>query len=260
MTSLLFSHIFHATVKLTSNPNHFSLQIIDGQPTGTCVCLINKENRCCYANIGASIHFNKAFLLTQNVIEPYTDLTLAAAKQIFYIEGFFITGDRFSLCKHIVDDICKPSQGLKLLATNLSAEYMIEHHSEQMKYLAEQSNILFGNRDEFNRLADIYRMSNANDLIAHLINSNANGNAIKIIVCTQGEDCVLYSTKSQINKEFQFEAVPKSKIIDTTGCGDAFVAGFFYSYLRNEPVERCVGNGVEVALKKITSIGGTFSK
>lgn len=261
MTSLLFFSHFPCNSQINiKTQNHFSLQIIDGKPTGTCVCLINKENRCCYGNIGASIHFNKTFLLTQNVVEPYTDLPLAATKQIFYIEGFFITGERFPLCKYIVDDICKPSQGLKLLATNLSAEYMIEHHSEQMKYLVEHSNILFGNRDEFNRLADIYRMTNAKDLIAHLIKSKTNKNSIKIIVCTHGEDCVLYSTESQINKEFHFDALPKNKIIDTTGCGDAFVAGFFYAYLRNEPIERCVGNGVEVALKKITSVGGTFSK
>lgn len=237
------------------------MQIIDGKPTGICVCLINKEDRCCYGNIGASIHFDKDFLLTQNVIAPHADLECtAAAKQIFYIEGFFITCNRFSLCKYVVDDICKPSQGQRLLAINLSAEYMVERHAEQMKYLAEHSNILFGNRDEFNRLADAYRMSNAKDVIAHLMESKANGNSAKIIVCTQGADSVLYSTESQINKEFHFEAVPKHKIVDTTGCGDAFVAGFFYAYLRQEPIERCIDNGVKVALKKLTSVGGTLSK
>lgn len=195
------------------------------------------------------------------MIPPHTDLVhAAAAKQIFYIEGFFTTRNRFPLCKYIVDDICKPSQGLRLLAVNLSAEYMVENHLEQMQYLAEHSNILFGNREEFRRLADSYRMSNAKDVIAHLMQSKANEQAVKIIVCTQGAESVLYSTESQINKEFHFEAVPKSKIIDTTGCGDAFVAGFFYAYLRQESIERCVDNGVKVALKKLTSVGGTFSK
>lgn len=245
---------------------YFSLQVIDGKPTGKCVCLINKTDRCCYGNIAASIYFDKSYLLTQNIISPQIDLksdavaVAAAAKQIFYIEGFFITnGERFSLCKYIVDDICKPSQGLKPLAVNLSAEYMVKNHSEQMKYLVEHSNILFGNRNEFNQLADIYRMSNAKDVIAHLIKSKSNENSIKIIVCTQGADCVLYSTESHINKEFHFEPVPKNKIIDTTGCGDAFVAGFFYAYLRQESIEQCVGNGVQVALKKLTSVGGTIS-
>lgn len=205
-----------------------------------------------------NIAFDKAFLLSQNVIAPHTDLKSAAAKQIFYIEGFFITSNRYSLCKYIVDDVCKPSKGLRLLAVNLSAKYIVEKND--MKYLVEHSNLLFGNRDEFNRLADIYRMSSAKDLIAHLINNKTNENSTKIIVCTQGADCVLYSTESQMHQEFHFEAVPKNKILDTTGCGDAFVAGFFYAYLRQESIERCVANGVQVALKKLTSVGGTISK
>lgn len=183
-----------------------------------------------------------------------------AVKQIFYIEAFFITCNRFSLCKYIVDDVCAPSQGLKLLAINLSAEYIIEQHSEQIKYLAEHSNILFGNRDEFDRLAVSYQLSNAKDVIAHLMKIKRNESVDKIIVCTHGPDSVLYSTESQINKEFHFEAVPKSKIVDTTGCGDAFTAGFFYAYLRQESVERCVDEGVKVASKKLTSVGGTFAK
>lgn len=192
------------------------------------------------------------------MIAPYTDLYATAAKQIFYIESFFITGERFALCKYIVDDVCVSSNGLRLLAVNLSAKYLIKHHPNQIKYLVEHSNILFGNRGEFNRLADIYRISNINELFSHLISNN--NNATKVIVCTQGSDCVLYSTAGEMGKEFHFEALPKNKIIDTTGCGDAFVAGFFYAYLRDQSIEQCVSNGVNVALMKITSVGGTFSK
>lgn len=236
-----------------------SLQIIEGQSTGTCVCLINKQNRSCYANIGASIHFNQEFLLTQDLIEPPS--LNQTNGQIFYIEGFFITGDRFPFCKYIVDEVCKSSAGLRKLATNLSAEYLIGNHPEQMKYLAENATILFGNRDEFNKLAEIYQMSNVTDLIAHLMNEKSTETTDKIIICTQGSDSVLYSSRSErlVNKAFHFKAVPKDKIIDTTGCGDAFVAGFFYAFLRNESIERCVSKGVEVALRKITLVGGNFS-
>lgn len=189
-------------------------------------------------------------------------IAAAAAEQIFYIESFFITGDRFSLCKYIVDDVCAPSNGTKLLATNLSAKYLLKQHPEQIKYLVEHSSIVFGNRGEFNRLAEIYRMSTVNDLFAQLMSTNKAGENAnpKILVCTQGSDCVLYATALDISKEFHFKALPKNQIIDTTGCGDAFVAGFFYAYLRNQPIECCVSNGVAAALKKISSVGGTFSK
>lgn len=143
---------------------------------------------------------------------------------------------------------------------NLSAEYIVECHPEQMKYLVENANILFGNRDEFLKLAEIYQKNSIKELNAHLIDSDAMRN--KIIICTQGSESVLYSSRSQnliTHKEFAVEAVPKDKIIDTTGCGDSFVAGFFYAFIRDESIEQCVGKGIEVALKKLTSVGGTFS-
>lgn len=236
----------------------YSLQNVEGELTGTCVCLIHKENRSCYANIGASIFFTKEFLTLQNFVEPSSG---SNCSQIFYVEGFFITDNRFSVCKYICDDICIGSVGLRKLAINLSAEYIIENHPDQMKYLAENATILFGNRNEFTKLADIYNKSNVNELIAFLINDKTTKTTDKIIICTNGSDSVLYASRLEmnLNKEFRFQSVPKHQIIDTTGCGDAFVAGFFYAFLRNESIERCVSNGVKVAMKKITSVGGTLS-
>lgn len=239
----------------------FRLQSFDNHPTGTCVCLINKENRCCYANIGASIYFEKEYFQSQNLIEHSSQHSSEMHPQIFYIEGFFITGQRFSVCKYIVDEVCQSSGGARIFATNLSAEYLIENHPNQIKYLAESASILFGNRDEFNKLAESYQMSRAEDVISHLISKKSEAIKDKIIVCTQGAGCVLYSSSSQmlVNKAFHFDPVAKEKIKDTTGCGDAFVAGFFYAFLRNQSIANCIANGVDIALKKLTSVGGTFT-
>lgn len=152
--------------------------------------------------------------------------------------------------------------GSKIFATNLSAKYLIESRTSQIKYLAESASILFGNRDEYNKLAESYELTRAEDVISHLLNTKSKAIKDKIIICTQGAGSVLFSSsfQNQVNKEFHFDPVPKEKIIDTTGCGDAFVAGFFHAFLKNETVERCVAKGVEVALKKITSVGSTYSK
>lgn len=242
--------------------NNFRLQSFENHPTGICVCLINKENRCCYANIGASIYFEIEYFQSQDLLEHQLELSPKAYSQIFYIEGFFITGQRFSMCEYIVNQVCHSSTASRIFATNLSAKYLIENHPKQIKYLAESASILFGNRDEFNKLAESYQMSRAEDVIVHLINTKPEAIKDKIIVCTHGADTVLYSSSSLmlLNKEFHFDPVPKDQITDTTGCGDAFVAGFFSAFLRNEPTINCIAKGVEVALKKLTSIGGTFSK
>lgn len=186
-------------------------------------------------------------------------------KQFFYVEGFFIT-NRFPVCKYIVEEVCGSSESTRIFATNLSAEYLVENNPEHIKYIAEHASILFGNRGEFNKLAEIYRMPSALHVIAYLMDSKTVKTADKTIICTQGAGCVLYSSTSKqctsrgVNLEFRFDAIPEDKILDTTGCGDAFVAGYLYALLKNEWIERCVAKGVEVAHKKITSVGGTFSK
>lgn len=166
------------------------------------------------------------------------------------------------MCKYVVDEICKSSGGSKIFSTNLSAEYLIDNHADEIKYLAENAFILFGNRCEFTKLAHFYQLSRAEDAIEHLIRTKPMENNNKIIICTHGADWVLYSSSSEmiINERYHFDPIPKDQIIDTTGCGDAFVAGFFYAFLRNEPTVKCVAKGVEVAQKKITSVGSTFLK
>lgn len=254
------------------------------QPTGACVCLVNKENRCCYANIGASIYFQKK-LLQEKVPEltqappptsptvtalPATTLSLLPS-QIFYVEGFFVTGDRYPVCKYIFEELCKKSNnGYKILASNLSAVYMIEDYPNEMKYLAERSSLLFGNIDEFRKLADIYQMAEVDDLIYHLL-TKPNLSRGKVIICTRGPESVFYScagdstvkerndkTEMYLNREYQFEPVAPERVVDTTGCGDAFVAGFLYDYLRGESIGKCVAKGVEVASSKITYVGGSL--
>lgn len=227
--------------------------------TGICVCLICKENRCCYANIGASIYFQKEFL--QGKLSTLTTPNIEAI-QVFYIESFFITGNRFSVCEYIINEVCQPSNGKKQLAINLSASYLIEKFPSQIKYLVEHSSILFGNKGEFLKLAEAYGMQSVEDILKYLIETS---NHEKIIISTNGAESITYCYKHSdsdggemdICKKYALDAVPV-EIVDTTGCGDVFVAGFFYAFLRSQSLENCIKNGVDVANKKIQTIGGSL--
>lgn len=236
------------------------MQEIEGQPTGTCICLINQVNRSCYANIGASTHYRNVFASDQEIISPILELKLKTNKQYLYIEGFFVTGPRFSVCKFLIDEVCKPSDGLRIFTANLSASYIVQNNPEQMRYFAERSTILFGNRNEFTKLAELYNMATAEDIIAHLVDPTTNGNTEKIVICTQGAGNVLYSSRFHkfVNRSFVVRPVPMDSIVDTTGCGDAFVAGFFLALINDSTITDCVAKGVEVAQRKLTSVGGTF--
>ncbi len=73
----------------------------------------------------------------------------------------------------------------------------------------------------------------------------------KIVVITLGEKGCFVATKLQ---KFQMSAY-KTKIIDTTGAGDAFAAGFLFGLLKNFPIEKCAKIGNALASFSIRKIG-----
>jgi sugar/nucleoside kinase (ribokinase family) len=49
---------------------------------------------------------------------------------------------------------------------------------------------------------------------------------------------------------------PQVEVVDTTGAGDAFAAGFLSAELRAEPLEACLARGIEAGATAVTKIGG----
>ncbi len=49
---------------------------------------------------------------------------------------------------------------------------------------------------------------------------------------------------------------PKVEVVDTTGAGDAFAAGFLSAELEGEPIEACLKRGIEAGAAAVAQIGG----
>jgi fructokinase len=54
-------------------------------------------------------------------------------------------------------------------------------------------------------------------------------------------------------------ALMVKKLVDTTGAGDAFWAGFIAAYLEEHGIERCITNALEMAAKKIQQEGPLYA-
>ncbi|XP_055639046.1 adenosine kinase [Toxorhynchites rutilus septentrionalis] len=239
------------------------IQTLPEHSTGTCICLISGDKRSLNANIGASLHFKKEFITSRWCQSKIGTCTSAAHDdsdedaRVFYIEGYF-TPEKFNICKHIYEKYCKT--GANLFVTNLNATYILQNFTKEMQYLVEHADLVFGNLTEFIALAEIYECDNIDELARCLIRKYLKLKREKILVATDGCRCVrfFHGNGSIFHADtFQVPIVPKKAVVDTTGAGDSFVAGFLYKYMNGESptLLDCIRHGSKVAAKVIRQVG-----
>ncbi|XP_055593918.1 adenosine kinase [Uranotaenia lowii] len=239
------------------------IQTLPEHPTGTCICLISGDKRSLNANIGASLHFKKEFVSSRWCQSKIGSCNSAAHAdvdeevRVFYVEGYFVP-EKFAICKHIYEKYCKGTANL--FVTNLNATYILQTYTKEMQYLIEQSDLVFGNLTEFIALAEIYECDDVDQLAKCLIRKYLKINREKIIVATDASRCVRYyhGNGSSFHAEtFQVPVIPSKAVIDTTGAGDSFVAGFLYKYMNGEAptLTDCIRYASKVAGKVIRQVG-----
>ena len=58
---------------------------------------------------------------------------------------------------------------------------------------------------------------------------------------------------------FNFELFENLKIIDLTGAGDLFAAGFLHGYINKKKIKECLEKGTKMASKVIQIIGARLA-
>ncbi len=241
------------------------LQTFDEHSTGTCVCLIKDDCRSLTANIGAALHLQLEHVIDN--LEKFENLkpegSHSTQKQrierlgtIFYVEGFFIP-EKMHICRYLYENYCQDSSNL--LITNLNAPYIVQNYTKDVQYMAGCADILFGNRDEFEELASILGLKSIEDLITNFLTEYSKGNRKKAIIITDGSNPVLIyegNKNSEIQSDFyNVPEVNSADIVDTTGAGDSFVAGFIFAFLQKKTILECVSFGCEISSRVIKVVG-----
>lgn len=228
----------------------FSLQELKIR-TGTVVCLCQGTDRSLVANIGAALLCEKSFV--EDSLNNFT-----TSPSFCYIEGFFIPS-KMDICRMLYEKYCESS----LLITNLNAPYIVKTYQKEITWMVQKADVIFGNRDEFEELANINGFKSMNDLFKDLFSTHSKALHEKIIVITDGANDVVYhkGDKNGVKSEsINVPQVNKEDIVDTTGAGDSFVAGFLYEFMRGKQIRDCIDFGITISSQVIRTIGCNLPK
>jgi sugar/nucleoside kinase (ribokinase family) len=74
----------------------------------------------------------------------------------------------------------------------------------------------------------------------------------KILIITRGEKGSVAIKNQEI---IECHSKPDLKIVDLTGAGDLFAAGFLHGFINNIPIKECLEKGTEMSSKIIQKVG-----
>jgi len=209
------------------------LQKNEDLSTGASIILITPDSErtmCTY--LGISSHLSDKDINENNIIEH----------ELIFLEGYlWDKGISEKMFKHAIN-IAKKSK--VKIAMSLSDIFCVTRHKQDFYNLLQNDlDILIGNENEINKLAN---KKNLLDSISQLKKLN------KLIVVTRSENG---SMAIKDNEIVNCNSIKVNKVLDLTGAGDLFAAGFLKEYLDNSDIKKCLETGSILASKIIQKIG-----
>ncbi|MDA9231322.1 adenosine kinase [Rickettsiales bacterium] len=180
-------------------------------------------------------------------IENQIDESAIINSQILYIEGYIWSQEPVISALKTAIKTAKEN-GVKF-AFSLSDSFWVNNHKEDFLELAQQADIIFANEEEIKALSSSSEVTLDN--IKNIAPKNQN---LDIIITKSSKGATIFSSKEQ--KFYDIQAQKVDNVIDTTGAGDAFAAGYFYGLKNNFNISRAGQAGNLFASHVIQKIGG----
>ena len=166
--------------------------------------------------------------------------------EIIFLEGYlWDKGMSEEMFKHVINLAKK--NNIKI-AMSLSDIFCVTRHREDFfKLLKNDLNILIGNENEINELM---QKNNLLDSINELKKIN------KLTIITRSENGSVAILDNEITN---CESIKVEKVLDLTGAGDLFAAGFLKEYLDKSNIKKCLQTGSNLAAKIIQKVGARLN-
>jgi fructokinase len=206
-------------------------------PTGASIIFITPDSErtmCTYLGISSQLSKKD---INEDYIKDY---------EIIFLEGYlWDKGISEEMFKHVIQLAKK--NNVKI-AMSLSDIFCVTRHREDFfKLLKNDLNILIGNENEINELM---QKNNLLDSMNELKNIN------KLIIITRSENGSVTVLNNEITN---CDSIKVEKVLDLTGAGDLFAAGFFKEYLDKSNIKKCLQTGSKLAAQVIQKIGARLN-
>ena len=215
------------------NVNFSYLEKDENLSTGASIILITPDSErtmCTY--LGISSHLSADDINENNIID----------QELIFLEGYlWDKGISEKMFKHAIS-IAKKNK--VKIAMSLSDIFCVTRHKQDFYNLLKNDlDILIGNENEINELAN---KKNLLDSVNQLKKLN------KLIVITRSENGSMAIKNNEI---INCNSTKVKKVLDLTGAGDLFAAGFLKEYLDKSDIKKCLETGSILASKIIQKIG-----
>ena len=215
------------------NVKYFYSKKKENLPTGTCLILITPDSErtmCTFLGVAGKIN------------ESDIDVNAIKKSEIVFLEGYLWDegGPKKAFDKAI--------QNSNKVAMSLSDQFCVDRHKVHFLNLVRKKiDIVFANEQE---ILSLINGKNIDDAISF------GKNLKKLIVITRGEKGSIAIENDEVS---QCDIQKNLKIIDLTGAGDLFAAGFLHGYINNLSLKESLEKGTEMSSKIIQKIGARLS-
>ena len=211
------------------NVEYFYTKKKEKLPTGTCLILITPDSeRTMCTFLGTAGKINK------------TDIDVQAIKnsEITFLEGYlWDEGEPKEAFNEAINYSNK-------IAMSLSDKFCVDRHKKNFLDLVKNKlDITFANEQEILELIDA---TSFNDVISFGKKIN------KTLVITRSDKGSVVINQNEV---VECKSQKNLKIVDLTGAGDLFAAGFLHGYINKMTLQENLNKGTEMASRVIQKIG-----
>ena len=224
----VFSHDLRAT-----GVSFATAAATDGPSTARCLILVTPDaQRTMNTYLGACTGLGPADI----------DTKLVASARVTYVEGYL--WDPPEAKKAVLKAFDAARAAGREVSITLSDSFCVGRYRDEFRDLVRNRvDIVFANEAEITSLYEVKTFEEAMEAVRK---------EARIAVLTRSEKG---SVVVKGGETHAVAAAPVAKVVDTTGAGDLYAAGFLYGYTQGKPLAECARLGGIAAAEVIAHVG-----